>query len=387
MARSVLDHHTFVELYVQVNGDIPALRELLKVQYPNYDRRLSRVEKRIATLRKKGLLPLESGNKVEVGQILSGTSSLYDADGNLRLQWVKTNVEKQNMLDIFNQAVDNILERLPYKQPTKLPSKAEYIDDCLAVYPLGDVHLGMYANTTETDNKSDTKTVVETHIKAIEYLVSQAPSTEQAFIVDIGDYFHSDNNENRTAKSKNALDVDGRFADNLEIGMDLAVHLIDLALIKHKTVHWRSVLGNHNEHTAVFMNLFVQAYYRNEPRVVVHTKPSALYYYQFGKVLLGMTHGHQIKPDKLGEVMAVDCNDIWSSTKYRYFLTGHVHHQSVKEYPSCVVETFRTLTGKDTWHYSSGYRSGQDMNCIIYHKEYGEVSRNKVNIAKLNHLA
>lgn len=386
MAAHVNDKE-FINLYKQSLGDLDTLRKLLKDKYPKYDSRAVRIEARVTKLRTTGKLKLDSGNKVSSGELLSGTSSLYGADGEVKLQWVKTDVQKQSLIDSYNEAVDSIIERLPYKPPTKLPSKQSLLHDCLAVYPLGDVHLGMYANNTETDNISNNEIIVDNHIKAVTYLVQQAPSTEHAFIVDIGDYTHSDNNENRTAKSKNSLDVDGRFADILEIGMDLAVRLIDIALLKHQTVHWRSVLGNHNEHTAVFMNKYVKAYFRNEPRVVVHDRPSAIYYYQFGSVLLAMTHGHQIKADKIGEIMSVDCQDIWSSTKHRYALTGHVHHQSVKEYPSCVVETFRTITGKDTWHYSSGYRSAQDMNCIIYHKLYGEVSRNKVHLAKLNDLA
>ena len=314
----------FIDLYNLSYSNIDKFRKALKKSYPAYDNRQTRIEARISKLRRNGKLPLASGNKVDTGQLLSGTASLYGANGEIKLQWVKTDVQKQALLDSYTEAVDALLERLPYKPPTKLSNSKHLVKDCLAVYPLGDVHLGMYANSTETDNVSNNKVIVDNHVKAVEYLVSQAPSTEEAFIVDVGDYHHSDNNENRTAKSKNALDVDGRFADILEIGMDLAIRLIDIALLKHKTVHWRSVLGNHNEHTAVFMNMYVKAYYRNEPRVVVHDRPSAVYYHQFGTVLLGLTHGHQIKPDKLGELMAVDCQSIWSSTKHRYWITGRL---------------------------------------------------------------
>jgi len=128
------------------------------------------------------------------------------------------------------------------------------------------------------------------------------------------------------------------------------------------------------------MSQFIKAWYRNEPRVVVHDEPGMFMYHQFGKNLIGITHGHTAKADKLGEIMAVDCSDLWSATKYRYWYCGHIHHQSVKEYPSCVVETFRTLAGKDAWHHASGYRSGQDMKCITLHKDYGEISRNTVSL-------
>lgn len=197
------------------------------------------------------------------------------------------------------------------------------------------------------------------------------------------DFQHSDNMENRTAASGAPLDVDGRYAKVLEACIRLATTLIDLALQKHEVVRWRSAIGNHNAHSALMMNQFVKAYYRNEPRVIVHDSPSMFMYHQFGKVLIGVTHGNTVKPDALGEIMAVDCESIWSDTKYRYWYLGHVHHQSVKEYRSCIVETFRTLAGKDAWHAGSGYRSGQDMKCITLHKDYGEISRNTVSVAQL----
>lgn len=195
------------------------------------------------------------------------------------------------------------------------------------------------------------------------------------------DYFHADDASNTTPRGKNPLDVDGRYHKVMEIGLRVASKLIERALAKHQHVHWRSAEGNHNPHSSVIIGMYLQAYFRNEPRVTIHTSPKAFYYFQFGECLLGMTHGHTCKPDKLGELMAVDCENIWSTTKFRYWLIGHVHHQSLKEYPSCVVETFRTLSGKDAWHASMGYRSGQDMKIITYHKKHGEISRNAINIS------
>jgi hypothetical protein len=242
----------------------------------------------------------------------------------------------------------------------------------------------MLAWAPETGESYDLQAAEDRHIQAMEMLVAQSNPTEHAFIIDVGDFFHADNADNRTSHSGHALDVDGRYAKVLEVGLHLATKLIDLALAKHQTVHWRSAIGNHNDHSAIMMNKFIKAYYRCDPRVIVHDSPAAIYYHQFGQVLLGITHGHKVKADRLGEIMAVDCESIWSSTKYRYFYTGHVHHQSVKEYPSCVVETFRTLTPKDAWHAASGYRSKQDMKCITLHSAHGEISRNTVSVSQLS---
>ena len=195
------------------------------------------------------------------------------------------------------------------------------------------------------------------------------------------DYFHADDASNTTPRGKNPLDVDGRYHKVLEKGLQLAANLVEIALTKHDLVHWRSSEGNHNPHSSIVISQFLKAYFRNEPRVIIHDSPKAFYYFQFGTCLFGFTHGHTCKPDKLGELMAVDCADTWSTTKHRYWLLGHVHHLSTKEYPSCLVETFRTLSGKDAWHTAMSYRSGQDLKVITYHKDHGEVSRQTLNLS------
>lgn len=57
-----------VELCEQTELDIPQIQAALRKRYPNYDARPSRIESRIANLRKRGLLPLVSGNCVSYGE-------------------------------------------------------------------------------------------------------------------------------------------------------------------------------------------------------------------------------------------------------------------------------------------------------------------------------
>ena len=371
----------FVQICIENDYNIKAICNELRKLYPAQDVRPYKVEQRIANCKRRGLLPLASGNFVDRGQVLRGTSTLYDSSGNIKQQWIKSDVDKADMLATFEAAVANIASTIVPIEATMPPSIV--VSDLMTVYPIGDAHIGLLAHAPETGADSDLTIIEHNLVSAMTMLVAQANPTETAYIADLGDWYHSDNNENRTAASGNALDVDGRYHKVLEVGLRIAIKLVDLALTKHNTVYWRSSIGNHNTHSAIMMNLFIQAYYRNEPRVIVRNSPSMIDYFQFGKVLLGVTHGHTAKPDKLAQLMPVDCSDIWSSTKFRYFLTGHVHHQSVKEYPTCIIETFRTIAHKDAWHAASGYRSGQDLQCITYHKEYGEVARNLVNLSQI----
>lgn len=373
----------FLQIAHECNFDAKAI--IAKIQAdinPAYTASTTSVNNRISNYRRKGLLPLDSGNYVSLGEVLKGTSTLFDSDGSIKQQWIKTDVPRQQQLDAFKQAIETFSSSVPSATPSK-PLTTPIVDDTMAIYPIGDAHVGMLAWKPESGADNDLTTIETALTSVTAMLVQQATPSKEAFIIDVGDWFHSDNQNNRTSKGNNALDVDGRYAKVLEVGLLLATKLIDCALTKHETVHWRSAIGNHNDHSALMMNQFIKAYYRNDPRVIVHCSPAMFYYHKFGKNLIGITHGHTAKAEKLGEIMAVDCNDYWSETKFRYWYTGHIHHQSVKEFPSCVVETFRTLSGKDAWHASMGYRSGQDMKCIILHKDYGEISRTTVNLAQL----
>jgi len=345
----------------------------------------SSITRRVAHLSKTGLIALESGAFVGEGQILKGTSDYYkfnEDTGKLELknQWVKTDVAKEDSLRVFDEALDLILQKVPKRKKTKIKDITSH-KDTMTVYSIGDAHIGMLAWDKETGADNDLETVQADLLSAMSLLVSQSNPSEEAFIIDVGDWFHSDNHNNTTSNSGNHLDVDGRYPKVLQIGLDITIKLIDMALTKHHTVRWRSAIGNHNEHSAVMMTAFIKAWYRNEPRVIIHDTPNMFMYHQFGKNLVGVTHGHTCKAEKLGEIMSVDCEEIWSESKYRYWYTGHVHHQSIKEFSSCVVETFRTLAGKDAWHSASGYRSGQSMVAITLHKDYGEVSRNTASLS------
>lgn len=69
----------------------------------------------------------------------------------------------------------------------------------------------------------------------------------------------------------------------------------------------------------------------------------------------------------------------WGETIHRYWYTGHIHHESKKEFPGCVVESFNTLAPADSYAHSGGYRARQNMKCVVLHKEHGEVARHTVS--------
>jgi len=129
--------------------------------------------------------------------------------------------------------------------------------------------------------------------------------------------------------------------------------------------------------------LMLSCYFHNEPRVDVDTSSAVAWYYQFGKVLLGSSHGDTLKGKDMMSVMAADKPQAWGSSEHRYWYVGHVHHRDAKEYPGGIVEYFRTLAARDAWHQGQGYRSGRDMCLIVHHKDHGEIERHRVDIGMI----
>jgi DNA repair exonuclease SbcCD nuclease subunit len=143
------------------------------------------------------------------------------------------------------------------------------------------------------------------------------------------------------------------------------------------------VPGNHDPHAYLSVAGPIAAYFDSDPRVEVDLSPSKHWFYRFGNVLIGATHGDTAKVDKLLGVMAVDRATDWGQTLHRYWYLGHVHHQSVHELAGVTCESFRTLAAKDAYAHSYGYRAGRDMRLIVHHREHGEIERHRCDVGML----
>lgn len=342
--------------------------------------------KRRATL--QGFAPESDFTKsIPEPHVLKGVSSLYDGEGKLRLQWVKTKLDETKAREAIEEWVAWLVQDVAGKAP-KIKCASKWLDaDLLSVIPMGDPHFGMYSWGEESGEDFDLDIAEKQTQAAASRLVASAPPSREALILELGDFFHSDNNSARTERSGNALDVDTRWARVMQVGLRAMTNVILLALAKHAKVTVRIVAGNHDPHSSYALALGLDAFFRNEKRVKVDLSPAPFWYYRFGKVLIGATHGDTCKPDQLPGIMAADRAKDWGETQFRYWYHGHIHHQTVKEHPGCMVESFRTLAARDAWHTGAGYRAGRDMRCIVHHKDFGEIERHRCDIAMLEQKA
>ena len=328
---------------------------------------------------KRGMSPDHDFTKtVPEGFAVKGTSTLYK-DGVQALQWVKTCQDQQQQYEIMQEAISALCEDLPKVLPTD-SKPTHYYEDLMAVYPLGDPHIGMLAWGEESGQDWDLAIAEQKFIGVFDRLVKVAPTCKEAVIVNLGDFFHSDNMDGVTARSGHSLDMDGRYSKMIRVGVKIIRRMIDSALEHHEKVTVINATGNHDDTGAMFLNIALDNIYENEPRVIVDATPTPFHYVKFGKTCFGVHHGHSCKMANLPLVMATDEPKMWGDTKHRYWLTGHIHHDSMKEYAGCKVESFRTLAAKDAYATWGGYRAGQDSKCLVMHKDHGEIERHTINI-------
>lgn len=321
---------------------------------------------------------------VPEGHSVKGESALVDAEGRVIQKWVKTREDggASNMLAALESAIAS------YNGCAILPPAPEYTSaETLTVYPIVDLHLGLYAWAAETGASFDLDIASDLLRGSVKNLVARSANSETAIVLDLGDYFHTDSSRNQTERSKNVLDVDTRYARVLQVGYELVVECIELALQKHQFVIYRKLPGNHDEESSKLLAVAIAAHFRNESRVTVDTNPSRFFMHRFCKVMVTATHGDMLKMGDMAGFAATNWPREWGDTEFRYGYTGHVHHDRAKVHNGLRAESFNTLTAKDAWHAGMGFSSPRTAVSITLHREFGEIDRLTVSLPMLAPLA
>jgi hypothetical protein len=312
------------------------------------------------------------------GHRLKGVSTYVDEAGKVRGQWIKTDREQQQWREI----VMGVLERIP-RLVTPLPPVRRTIfhtNDLLALYPLVDLHVGLYASLQDGERDWKLKDAVELVKRCIDDLIARTPTAAHAVVANLGDFTHTDNLVNRTPNNAAPLDASGRFIEIAQAAMELAVYVINSAARHHEnvTVIWQS--GNHDEATALVLQTALATLYRDDARIHIHQSGKRTHCIRHGQVAIGFTHGDTVKPQALPLLMANDYPDIWAATHYRVWHCGHIHHRTVlDEKVGCFVESHQSPAPRDAWHEQRGYRSLHSVCSVVYDKR-GEYARNTIQV-------
>jgi ribonuclease HI len=360
----------------QASGNQTEASKFLGVDSSNV-RHVMRTIKRNAS--KSGWSPEHDyTHPVPEGFVAKGVSTLYDKNGDVSAQWVKSSADEQKQREFQEAAFAALSQDLPKTAPIKL--KADVDEQLCNVYTLTDLHIGMLAWEKETGAPWDLKEAQRVVTGSWQKAIEMSPKSKTCVISLLGDTLHFDGMEAVTPASGHILDTDSRFPKVVAAAVNLIRSIIKSALQNHEQVHLIIAEGNHDPASSVWLRTMFQALYEDETRLTVDDTAAPYYAYEHGDVMLGFHHGHKINGKNGANRLAMyfASTNAWQGKKHRYISTGHLHHENLTELPGCFIVQHATLSAKDAYASRGGYAGTRSMSSATYHKKYGKVGEVKI---------
>jgi hypothetical protein len=276
--------------------------------------------------------------------------------------------------------VDAIAEALASVDPPPAVVAPEASPGLCAVFPVADLHIGMLADKEEVGEDWDTKIAGRVFGETFARIASVTPSAEVAILAQLGDLLHVDDQRNVTPQSGHQLDVDSRYFVILRRAVAAMKTAIEVLRQRYPHVIYCGRRGNHDLTAHYAVTLALAEHYRDVAGVTIIQDAGEFYVHEFGRNMLVLHHGDRAKPDRLVHFAAAEWPEIWGRTKYRLALSGHVHHEAVKEVGGMRFESVGTIIPRDAYAFAQAYSARRGLVSIVLHHDQGEISRARVNL-------
>jgi len=317
-----------------------------------------------------GYDPLEFeliSSKTSRWNVSSGTGNdnhkvLYALKATVKPRKVK--VSSGKVVDVINNLTFNLDNIKDYNY-----TDGEFVLEI----PMMDVHFNKISDVRITGEESNSKTIKTNFLSVVSYFLDKAKHNNiKEIIFPIGqDYFNSEASGATThgTQQDNDLPADLMF----EEGTDLLFRAIELcrAIAPVKVDY---VAGNHDSNIGYYAASSLKRAYKlaGVEGIEFDILPKRKYY-EFGKCLIGYTHGNKERTRIEKEnIMQVEAPEAWGRTKFREWHVGHEHHEEVRELGGIKYRKINSITANDNWHYESGYVGALRMaQAFLWHKELG----------------
>ena len=284
----------------------------------------------------------------------------------------KKDMGVQDSENFAKSLVKEIKEYSP-KYPKLKRNKVE--DGHLLVIDPADIHIGKLCSALETGEDYNTNIAVQRVKEGVQGILDKAKGFNIDKINFIGgnDILHIDCPSRKTT-SGTPQDTDGMWYENFLNAKKVYVDALEM-LLTIADVHFTFNPSNHDYISGFFLADVIKTHFRNCKNITFDCSISHRKYFKYHNNLIGTTHGDGAKMTDLPLLMAGESKD-WSSVKFRYIYTHHVHHKTSKDFQANVtVESLRSPSGTDSWHDRNGYTSKKAIEGFIHSKENGQVAR------------
>ena len=304
--------------------------------------------------------------EVKHGWIKSKESSLFIKNHNYK------DPEELKLERTFNDFLEQYKDYAPqYPTIERVKSK----DSHLLVVDPADIHIGKLCRAFETGQEYNSQIAVKRVKEGVQGLLnkSQGFNIDKILFVIGNDILHTDTPKRQTT-SGTPQDTDGMWYDNFNDGVRLYVDIIEM-LMQVADVHVTFNPSNHDYTSGFYLAQLIATHFRQSENITFDVSISHRKYFTYGYNLIGTTHGDGAKNNDLPLLMAHEAID-WGKCKHRYIYTHHVHHKTAKDIMSVCVESLRSPSGADSWHYRNGYiHAPQAVEGFLHHPTHGQIAR------------
>ena len=253
------------------------------------------------------------------------------------------------------------------------PNRLDTDRDSLQALIITDAHVGAYAWKRETGHADyDIKIAARLlrELAAVLLADGNAAHVGERALWILGDFFHYDTPTGETTAGTR-LDRDGRVEKMIEEGK---AALFDIIEASAKVVPTSVVLvpGNHDAILTVTLKHILQEHFRLDRRVTVDMRGTPRKYIEWGKCLIGLTHGEK-RWKEMDRIMGDEATEAWGRSTYREVHGGHTHaDDELRTVGGVVLRKHRALCPPDGWHSNEGYVGApRGMWSFTYHREHG----------------
>ncbi len=276
----------------------------------------------------------------------------------------------------YEAALEALLENLAKKAPTykRLKPRAPTGEYCM-IPNFYDWHVNKRDATGQyTIRRADSefRAVVDA---TIERALSLDMSIERIMLPVGHDALHAEDLQGRTTRGT-YVEMAGDMRPAIDVACDAYIYLAErMAEIARLNIF--IVEDNHNRLGAFWLGKVLEARFARHKRITVTNSHTPRQYYRYGNTLIGMAHGDMPKDINLATLMPHEAPQHWTGTKYREYLTGHLHKKAkmfmpVFEDKGVLIRTFSSLSPPDKWHELHGFIGNhRAAETLFYHRQKG----------------
>jgi hypothetical protein len=249
-----------------------------------------------------------------------------------------------------------------------------------------DLHIGKLAWAPETGYANyDSKIAEQLFKEALETLIIRTSHLHfnRVLLVVGNDLLHADTKQGTTTGGTQ-LDTDTRFHKTFLLARRMITDAIE-RLREIAPVDVVMVPGNHDNLSVWHLGDSLECFYHQTEDVTIFNSPNPRKYYEFGKVMLLLTHGDKGKHPDYPLMMATEEKDMWQRTKYREAHLGHLHttrasrhiwSHDVKEEHGVKVRILPSLAAADAWHSENHYVGNhRSAEAYVWHPDEGLITQ------------